>query len=168
MNLICKLTDKSLLGTGGWADAEPRYTARTILKNSDGLYAVIYSGKFELYSLPGGGIEENEDRITALKREILEETGCKCNTIAELGYIYENRAHCNYTQYSYYYAVETDGISQSISLTADERNNKTELQWHTLTDVYQLISNVQPKTKQQIFLRARDIAALDYYLKTIK
>ena len=45
----------------------------------------MYAEKFGLYSLPGGGIDDGEDVLTALKREILEETGCTCGSIAELG-----------------------------------------------------------------------------------
>lgn len=167
MKLICEITDKSILGTDGLSDAKPRYTARAILKNHDGLYAVMFAEKFNLYSLPGGGIEENEDKIVALKRELLEETGCECDTITELGYVYENRAHCNYTQYSYYYYVRTDGVSHSLALTDEEKKNGTVLQWHTFDDAVKLIADVQHDTNQRKFLQARDVAALTEYKKMI-
>lgn len=75
MKLIKEITDKEILGTEGLSSAKPRITARAILKRRDGLYAVMYSEKFNLYSLAGGGIEKDENIITALKREIMEETG---------------------------------------------------------------------------------------------
>ena len=77
MKLIAEITDREILGTGGSSSAAPRYTARAVLKNG-GLYAVMYAEKFGLYSLPGGGVDDGEDVLTALKREILEETGCTC------------------------------------------------------------------------------------------
>lgn len=163
MKCIGELTDKTLLGTEGLADAAPRYTARAILRKSDGLYAVMYAEAFGLYSLPGGGIEANEDKLTALLRELLEETGCRCETIAELGYIYENRAYCNYTQYSYYYIVTTSGPSQAAGLTEDEQKNGTVLQWYTLEEAISRIAGVQCKTNQQKFLQARDMTALTAY-----
>ena len=99
MKLISTITDKEILGTAGLSTAKPRYTARAILKNKDGKYAVMYSRKFNLHSLPGGGVDEGEDIISALKREILEETGCLCDDIKELGYVSENRFHCDFLMY---------------------------------------------------------------------
>ena len=167
MKLIQEITDKDVLGIDGLSDAKPRYTARAILKNNSDKYAVMYAEKFDLYSLPGGGIEDNEDKIEALKREILEETGCVCESIEELGYVYENRAHCDYTQYSYYYVVETEKPTHNPSLTADESKNKTKVQWHSLNDIVHLIFNQKPTTNQQKFLKARDVAALKKYIKIV-
>lgn len=162
MKLIAEITDKEILGTDGLSSAVPRYTARAIVKNGD-LYAVMYAEKFNLYSLPGGGVDECEDIITALKREILEETGCTCGKITDLGIVKENRARADYTQCSYYYVVEVDSIGKP-QLTEAEKNNKTELQWHTLSDVITLINAFIPITYQQQYLKARDVAALNDYI----
>ena len=165
MKLIKEITDKEILGTEGLSNAKPRYTARAILKNYSNEYAVMYAEKFNLYSLPGGGIEDNEDKIDALKREILEETGCVCKSIEELGCVYENRAHCDYTQYSYYYVVTTEHPTQQPCLTDNESRNKTKVQWHSLDKLIDLIFNQNPKTNQQKFLKARDVTALKEYLE---
>ena len=163
MKLIAEITDKEILGTEGLSSAEPRYTARAIVKNGD-LYAVMYAEKFNLYSLPGGGIDDDEDIITALKREILEETGCTCGKITDLGIVKENRAKADYTQCSYYYVVEANSMG-TPQLTAAEKNNKTELQWHTLSEMIKLINDIEPSTYQQQYLKARDVAALNEYIK---
>ena len=47
----------------------------------------MHSLKFGLYSLPGGSVEENEEIITALHREVMEETGCSCDKVEELGMV---------------------------------------------------------------------------------
>lgn len=99
MKIIKRLTDADIIGAGGMSDAKPRRTARVILKNNNGRYALVYSAGFNMYCFPGGGIEDNEDILTALKRELMEETGCSCDAVEELGIIEENRAHCDYTQY---------------------------------------------------------------------
>lgn len=69
MKLLCELNDKIILGLDGMSDKPPRLTARAIVRNTDGLYAVMYAAKFGLHSLPGGGIEDGEDALTALCRE---------------------------------------------------------------------------------------------------
>lgn len=156
--------DKDIFGTDGSSDAEPRYTARAVLKNDKDQYAVMYTEKYDFYLLPGGGIEGNEEKPEALRREVLEETGCTCETIEEIGCVYENRAHCNYTQYSYYYFVKAGNDIQDQRLTDIEIQNKTEVQWHPLEKVIDLIFNQNPSTNQQKYLQARDIAALKKYV----
>ena len=165
MKLIAEITDREILGTGGLSSAAPRYTARAVLKNG-GLYAVMFAGKFGLYSLPGGGVDDGEDVVTALKREILEETGCTCGSIAELGMVRENRAQADYTQCSYYYIVEALQAG-SPQFTEAEKSNGTGLQWHTLKDVIKLINGFEPATYQQQYLKARDVAALNEYLRVL-
>ena len=164
MKQICELNDKIILGQDGLSDKKPRLTARAIVKNRDGFYAVMYSDKFKLHSLPGGGIEDGEDAITALRREILEETGCTCDHIEELGFVSENRAHQDFTTVSYYYIVTTDHKSETIHLTDAEIANKTTVQWHTLDAAVKLISEPNHETIQRKYLQARDMAALDAYI----
>ena len=165
MKILCELTDKEVLGTEGYSHAQPRLTARAIVKKEDGLFAVMYAEKFNLYSLPGGGIEGDEDKISALRREILEETGCTCNRIEELGCVLENRAHADYTQQSFYYVVTTSGALQETELTEDERNNRTQVRWYTLDEVYAKIASPVHDTNQRKFLQARDVVALRAYMK---
>lgn len=165
MKFLCEITDKDILGQDGLSTAAPRYTARAIVKNTVGEYAVMYSHKFNLHTLPGGGIEKNEDIIEALKREILEETGCSCDLITELGYVSENRAHCDYTQISYYFIVETKSGYETPELTEAEINNRTEVQWHSLEKMADLIINAEHDTTQRKFLQARDVAAINEYMK---
>lgn len=164
MKLIAEITDKEILGTDGLSSVEPRYTARAIVKSGD-LYAVIHSEKFHKYSLPGGGVDDGEDIITALKREILEETGCTCGKISELGIVKENRAQADYTQISYYYVVEADSVGVP-HFTEVETKSGTVLQWHTLSEMIKLINDLQPATYQQQYLKARDVAALNEYIKS--
>ena len=165
MKIIAEITDKEILGKDGLSSAKPRYTARAIVKNGD-LYAVICSEKFHPYSLPGGGVDDGEDVLTTLKREVLEETGCACCKITELGIVKENRANADYTQCSYYYIVEAGSVGNP-HFTEEEINSGTTLQWHTLSEVIKLINELEPKTYQQQYLKARDVAALNEYIETV-
>lgn len=164
MKKIAELTDKNLLGQIGEAHSAPRYKVRAILRNSYGKYAVMYEDSTGLYSLPGGTVEDGEDILTALRREMLEETGCTCDVIYELGYIYENRAYCDLQQYSYFFTVTTKGPSMVPTFTSEEIDAGTKLMWCTLEEMVSLIENGKPNTNQQIYLKARDTAVLKEYL----
>lgn len=166
MKLLKRITDKEILGTEGLSNAKPRLTARAILKHS-GQIAVMYAGKFDLYSLPGGGVEDGETVIAALNREVMEETGCTCDSIQELGYVEENRAHCDYTQISYYYVVDTACDTLHPALTETEVNNQTTVAWHSLEEAYRLIANPVHTNPKRKYLQARDLAALDAYMQNL-
>lgn len=165
MKVIAEITDKTVLGLEGRSSAPPRYTARAIVKNGEGLYAVMHSYKHKLYSLPGGGVEENEDGVSAVIREVAEETGCACDTIEELGAVIENRNHADYTQVNEYYLVTTLSSPGKTHLTAEEISNQTVAEWHTLEEVFDLIRTPVHDTNQKKFLQARDVIALKAYMK---
>ena len=80
------------------------------------------------YKLPGGGIDEGEDTVAALHREIREETGYKITDIKELGEVVEYRYYCGMHQVSYCYtATATQFVG--TQLTQKEQDGGMELQW---------------------------------------
>lgn len=163
MKHICELNDQIILGQGGRSSKVPRLTARAIVKNQDGLYAVMYAEKFGLHSLPGGGIENGEDALTALRREVYEETGCTCDDIQELGIVYENRASLDYTQINYYYVVSSADAPGENHLTDAEKASRTIVEWYTLDEMTRVINKQEFERIQQKYLKARDVAALQEY-----
>ena len=163
MQLICELNDKIILGQDGRSDRAPRLTARAIVRNQDGLYAVMYADKFKLYNLPGGGVEDGENVLTALRREVYEETGCVCDEIKELGIVAENRASLDYTQINYYYVVTTTHQPGEIHLTESEQASSTVVQWHSFDEMVRLITEQEFDRVQGKYLKARDVAALREY-----
>lgn len=160
---LARLTDREVLGTEGLSYAPPRLTARAILRNAAGLYAVIYTGGFHIHMLPGGGVEDSESILSALRREIAEETGCRIATIQPLGYVEENRAHADYTQLSYYFIVTTPDTEFHPHLTEQEAAHGARAMWLTLEDAWERISTPQFDRPQGKFLQARDVAALRAY-----
>ncbi len=162
MKLLAQLNDQTVLGRPGTSQAIPRMTARAVVRNNEDLYAVMFSEKFGLYSLPGGGIEAGESILTALHREILEETGCACDTVQELGLVTENRACHDFTQHNYYFAVHTHHCIQP-ALTPKEQENKTKVLWCSFAEMLRLIGGAQHSTEQRKYIQARDLAALQEY-----
>ena len=165
MKQICELNDKIVLGTDGMSTKAPRITARAIVKNRDGLYAVMYADKFKLHSLPGGGVEDEEDVLTALRREIYEETGCVCDEIRELGIVSENRASLDYTQINHYFVVTTNHTSCENHLTESEQANRTEVKWVAFDEAVRLINEQEFERVQAKYLKARDVAAIQAYIR---
>ena len=168
MKQICELNDKIVLGTEGLSSKAPRITARAIVKNQDGLYAVMYADKFKLHSLPGGGVEDGEDVLTALRREVYEETGCVCDEIRELGIVSENRASLDYTQVNHYFVVTTIHTPGENHLTEAEQDSRTMVKWVTFDELVQLINDQKFDRVQGKYLKMRDVAALREYGKDRK
>jgi ADP-ribose pyrophosphatase YjhB (NUDIX family) len=163
MKLIAELNDQVILGTGGLSTREPRITARAIVRNPEGLYAVMYAEKFGLHSLPGGGVERGEDVLAALRREVYEETGCLCDQICELGMVTENRASLDYTQVNYYFLVTTTHILMENHLTESEQASRTVVKWVSQDEMFRLITHQEFDRVQGKYLKARDMAALREY-----
>lgn len=168
MRQICELNDRIILGTDGMSTKAPRITARAIVKNQDGLYAVMYADKFKLHSLPGGGVEDGEEVLTALRREVYEETGCACDEIQELGIVAENRASLDYTQINYYFVVTTTHTPGENHLTESEQDSRTVVEWHTFDEMVRLINEQEFDRVQGKYLKARDVVALREYSKWVE
>ncbi len=167
MKLIKSITDKCFIDSDIISESKPRRTVRTILKNEEDKIALMYMAKHKVYLFPGGGIEDGESLEEALRREVLEETGCSCRIIKELGYIYENRGVLNYTQESFYYVTEKTGEQVDIKLTKDEEDSMTSYNWYCIEEAHERLLNSAHETLQQKFLQARDLAVLDEYRKYV-
>lgn len=163
--LIAALTDQSVLGTAGLSDRPSRKKARAILQDEDGRYALIHEAKTNLYMLPGGSIEHGEDEEAAIRRELLEETGCTCDRIKPLGIITENRYHADETRLTYFFIVCTKSRQAVSHFTAEEAALGTEVLWCPLEQLFELIGNFPCTSNSQKFLQARDLAALHEYTK---
>lgn len=78
-----------------------RHAARAIVLNGDNIL-LLYTQRYDDYSLPGGGIDAGEDKIEGLVRELREETGAKgvCNV----------RDFARYDEYRPWYKPDADII----------------------------------------------------------
>lgn len=162
-HMLCELNDEKLLGTDAVSTNYPRLAARAVVRNRAGLIGVTYVRKFELYNLPGGGVEDGESPEDTVRREVREEAGCTCAAITPLGIVYENRGSQNFVQQSWYFAVEAQEDNLELQLTEKEKANGTEIQWHTLEKAIDLISGQDVSMDSRKFVRARDLAALEAY-----
>ena len=68
-----------------------RPTVKVVLMDNDNKICLISKKGSGFYFLPGGGIENTENPIEALKRECLEEAGCHIEVKRKIGTITEHR-----------------------------------------------------------------------------
>jgi len=68
-----------------------RKASRAVVFDKEDKVALCHAAKKKYHKLPGGEVEEGEDFESALRRELMEEIGCKIENIWELGEIEEFR-----------------------------------------------------------------------------
>ena len=130
MNIIASF-DQHKLGYVDPSDQKisfTRHAARAVLTNQNEQIAVMHFTKTGSFKLPGGGVDDGEDIVEALHREIEEETGYHITNIQELGVVEEDRYFCGMHQTSYCFMAEiTDFVG--TKLTEHELREGMNLRW---------------------------------------
>lgn len=111
-----------------------RTAARGIIMDGDDIL-LIYTKRYNDYSFPGGGINEGEDLIEGLKREVTEETGAQNICVQEPFGSYEEIRSTYYEGYdfmdmtSYFYKCKADRELGEASPESYEISNGSEAVW---------------------------------------
>ena len=100
----------------------PRRSGRALVFREDQLL-VMYRKRFsrttgewiEYYSIPGGGIEANEDPIDAVVRELYEEMGAKLENVIQVGYR-EGKVFTHYI----FSATVSDDFAPELQVNSEE------------------------------------------------
>jgi ADP-ribose pyrophosphatase YjhB (NUDIX family) len=105
-----------------------RHAARGIVLNGENIL-LLYTQRYNDYSLPGGGIDDGEDEITGLIRELKEETGAQgvCNV----------KAFARYDEYRPWYKADADIIhmvSHCYACEIDETLGETAFESHEVSN----------------------------------
>ena len=88
----------------------------------------------DYFVLPGGSVEENEDNVSALKREIKEETNLEIETDKLLWEV--NNEYDERTQYIYLVSKYTGNLELgSPEKERQSADNKYVLEWHDINDL---------------------------------
>lgn len=164
MKLLKHIEDRPLpkdLESGG------RMASRAVLFDEENLVPILFVEKYKYHKLPGGGIENGEDEITALHREIKEETGCKAKILGEVGKVTEFRSEWNLYQTSYcWWGRVTEKGTQDF--TKKEKDQGFKLVWLTLDEAIKAVKNDKPQNYEGGFIQQRDLAMLEEAKKVIK
>ena len=129
-------------------------------------------GNINVYRLPGGGLENDEDPEAAFLREITEETGCEVEIVKELGIIEEHKSRDNFKQISYVFVSKVINDTKQLHLTNDEKDLGAKPLWVDVHNALELIENsyeklVSSKYEDIYFAKfalIRDKEILQYHL----
>ena len=122
MEQILKLNPSNITDEAA-ASLRTRLAARGVVFDENKNVALIPVTAHNYYKLPGGGIEDGEDKVEAFRRECLEEIGTDVEVIRELGSVVEYRAEFSLVQTSYCYVGKTKGEKQKATFTQHELDN---------------------------------------------
>ena len=177
MNFITKITDEDIGEKLFQINDNPttRKAVRTILLNDSGEIAILHKIKKNEYKLIGGGVENHESLEEALRREVLEESGCEIIILKELGYVEEYRTANNFIQTSYVYVSKVSKNIGKLHLTEQEKEEEAELCWYKpeialqkIVDSYKKLSMSKCNNLygSKIILK-RDSCILKYFIKHV-
>ncbi len=161
MKHIAHISDQDITGSLDLSLKEPRIAVNGILFDDQDQIALIYSGKHKFYTIPGGGVEAGETLEIAVKRELLEETGCNASIIYSLGLISENRFEHDFTQERSYYIAKVCGSKGPLQLTAEEIEDEATVVWLPFEDAFDAITKPEHDSYRLRFIQARDRLAIE-------
>ena len=116
-----------------------RPTVKVILIDKDNNVALMKARGH--YLLPGGGVEAGEDKIAALKREILEEVGCQIEQIEEFGvaHQYRNKSMTHYE--IHFFTAHVAGEKGTPTTTQEDELKDVEIYWCSREKVLELLAS---------------------------
>ncbi len=134
-----------------------RNAARAILCDKEGNIGILNVTKRGYHKLPGGGIEEGENVLDALKRECKEELGCDVEALGEVGQIIEYRKIFELTQNSFCYLANLVGEKGTPSLTQEEVESGFVVQWFPVKKVMSVLASDRPQNDEgSLYIVPRD------------
>lgn len=125
--------------------------------------AIIHVSKGNYYKLPGGGVEDDEDHIVALTRELLEETGCRVTLDPSscFGKVEEFRNDLN--QISYCYIANLVEDTGRRALTDLESAEGLSHSWVSVDKAIELMKNATPTSELGRFIKFRDLYLVERF-----
>lgn len=139
-----------------------RKAARAIVFDKENNVALLNVTNFFYHKIPGGGVEEGEDIMQALKLEVMKEIGCEIENIKELGIIEEYRNKHALHQTSYCFVANLLGDKGESMLTEKEKADGFETIWLTLDEAIEVFKNEDKnKLYESDFMLKRDLTFLE-------
>lgn len=112
-----------------------RLAVKAIVFDSQNKLALV--GK-KWWLLPGGGVEEGESLVEAVRREIEEEVGCDIKIGDEIAVTDEYREKIKRHQETHFFLASVIG-EKGIPQTIEENEQGMKVSWLTLAEAVQLL-----------------------------
>ena len=146
-----------------------REAGRAVVIDGENKIALLHVSKENYYKLPGGGVEEGEDKISALHRECREEIGCDVEIINEIGFIIEYRKIFNLKQTSYCYLAKVKGSKGFPDFTDSEKNKGFKVVWLSYEEAVKVLNESNTTSIEGgYYIVPRDLAFLEEAFNLIK
>lgn len=174
MKTLLKITQQDILPDSPAIDTtnfRKREASRAVLLSPEGKVYLLNVSVHGYHKLPGGGIDEGETKIQALKRELLEEVGCGAKVIAELGQIieYRNFEDGGLKQTSFCYLAKQIGDQGDSALEEGElAEGMIEIKATNIDEAIALLERDKPDNLEGKFIQKRDITILREAKKVIR
>jgi len=138
-----------------------RAAARGVVFSQAGEVYLLHVTKHGYHKLPGGGADEGESWVDAMKRECLEEIGCSVEITAELGQIIEYRDQFQLIQTSYCYLARQVGEQGPSALEKGElAEGFEEAKAKNIEDAIRILEQDTPDNYEGRFIKIRDLVIL--------
>lgn len=144
------------------AHLTPRVGVRAVLKHGE-QFVIIYYRNWDLYTLPGGGVEAGESLETALHRELLEETGYQVQIVEKTLTLTEYYKDSVWEHHIY--LCETTSLPKSLALTELEREAGHEVHYVTYDDLLTVFSNHESPRENAANIYHREFLGVIHSLK---
>jgi 8-oxo-dGTP diphosphatase len=118
-----------------------RNTVRAVIFDNDNNIALMDVSAKNFHKLPGGGIDGDETKKDALKRECLEEAGVDIDLIKDIGLISEIKKTSETIQNSYCYLAQVKGEKRDPDFTEEEIESGFKLKWITLDEAMNTVTS---------------------------
>lgn len=146
-----------------------REAGRAVVFDEENNLALLRVSKENYYKLPGGGIEEGEDKMIALYRECQEEIGCDIEVIKELGFIVEYRKIFTLKQTSHCFLAKVKGLKGKPDFTDSEKEKGFEVVWLPYGEALKVLNESKASSIEGgSYIVPRDIAFVEEAKDLIK
>jgi len=140
-----------------WEEYSVREAVRALVFDEHKNVALLHVTKNHFYKLPGGGIEAEEDRESALQRECQEEIGCAVEGLKEIGSIIEYRKFASLQQISFCYLAKLKGEKGIPQYMEDEIADGFRPLWVPFQEAKKLLMECQALDLEgKIYIVPRD------------
>lgn len=143
-------------------DYRTREAGRAVVFDNDNKVALLHVTNENYYKLPGGGVEEGEDKMMALYRECHEEIGCDIEVVSEIGFIIEYRKIFNLKQTSHCFLAKVKGPKGKPDFTDSEKEKGFEVVWLSYGEAISVLNkSIATSVEGNDYIVPRDLAFLE-------